>query len=285
MAARTSIRLGGEAVAEVQLHSTECIEQLPGLLARIGGDVKIIGEGSNLIVADGKLPFVLLNFERHADPAIHEETDDSVLVRVDAGMRLPGLLAWAARHGLCGLEGLAGIPGSVGGAVAMNAGSFGVSIGNFVRSVEIFSFSHGLIRKEARDFDFVYRRCSLREHPARYLVTSVDLAFGKGQSDDIRGRLRDIYIKKQSSQPVAAKSAGCVFKNPAPDAPAGKLLEEAGLKGTHLGGMYFSTLHANFMVNDGTGTFSQAMELIELAKEKVLAESGQQLELEVQVWR
>ena len=97
--------------------------------------------------------------------------------------------------------------------------------------------------------------------------------------------MRDIYLKKQASQPGAAKTAGCVFKNPGPDAPAGRLLDQAGVKGLTVGDMYFSTLHANFLVNEGKGTFAQAMELIELARERVERLSGHRLELEVQLWQ
>lgn len=285
MAARTSIRLGGEAIAEVRVHSAEGIEQLPGLAARIGGQVRIIGEGTNVIAASGKLPFLLVNYDRHTDPTILGEKDGRVLARVDAGMRLPGLLAWAARRGLCGMEGLAGIPGSVGGAIAMNAGSFGVETGGFLRSAQIFSPSLGLVEREAEDLEFAYRSCRLAGPDMRFLVTAATFAFYRDETDAIRTRIRDFYIKKQASQPVASKSAGCVFKNPAPDKPAGRLLDEAGLKGRKVGGMYFSTLHANFMVNDGQGSFEQAMELISIAREKVLEKSGLQLELEVQIWR
>lgn len=285
LAARTSIRLGGEAIAEVRVHDAEGIEQLPGLVARIGGQVRLIGEGTNLIAASGKLPFVLVNYERHSDPAILGEQEGRVLVRVDAGMRLPGLLAWAARNGLCGMEGLAGIPGSVGGAIAMNAGSFGVETGSYVRSVQIFSPNLGLVERYATEFDFAYRHCSLRGHSGIFLVTAATFAFYKGNAEESRARIRDFYLKKQASQPVSGKSAGCIFKNPSPQVPAGLLLDEAGFKGKRVGGMYFSTLHANFMVNEGSGTFEQAMELIALAQEKVLADKGLRLELEVQVWR
>lgn len=285
LAARTSIRLGGEAIAEVRLHATDGIEQLPGLLARIGGQMRIIGEGTNLIAASGKLPFVLVNYERHSDPVILGDREGRVHVRVDAGMRLPALLAWGARNGLCGMEGLAGIPGSVGGAIAMNAGSFGVETGGFLHSIEIFSPTLGLVERQSDDLDFAYRHCQVRGHATSFLVTAATFGLYRGETEEIRSRIRQFYLKKQGSQPVAAKSAGCVFKNPDPDKPAGRLLEEAGLKGKHVGDMYFSTLHANFMVNEGNGTFEQAMELIALAQEKVLAASGLQLETEVQIWR
>ena len=285
LAERTSIRLGGEAIAEVRLHSIEGIEQLPGLLARIGGQVRMIGEGTNIIAASGRLPFVLLAYDSRSEPMVVDDKEDSVLVRVEAGMRLPAFLSWCARHGLRGLEALAGIPGSVGGAIAMNAGSYGIETGDAIRSVQIFSSATGLVEREAEDFDFSYRRCGLRGNSSDFLITAATFVLERGNGDDGRAKIREVYLKKQSSQPVSAKSAGCIFKNPAPDAPAGKLLDETGLKGHGVGGMYFSTQHANFMINGGSGTYEQAMELVELAQEKVRERTGLQLELEVRIWR
>jgi UDP-N-acetylmuramate dehydrogenase len=284
LASRTSIRIGGEAIAEVRLHSSEGLEHLPGLLARIGGQIRIVGEGTNILAHDGRLPYVLVNFERHNDPLVIKEDDQNLFVHVDAGMKLAALLAWSARHGFSGLEGLAGIPGSVGGAVVMNAGSFGVETASRVCKVGLFTPTLGLVERHISDFDCDYRRCRPRGYQGWFLVTSALFRLRRSGVEEVRAHIREIYVKKQESQPVNGKSAGCVFKNPSPDAPAGKLLDEAGLKGLAVGDMYFSTLHANFLINAGHGTFAQAMELIELARERVRAHSGHELELEVQVW-
>lgn len=282
---RTTIRLGGEAIAEVRLYTSEGLEQLPGLLARIGGKVRVVGEGSNVLADDGLLPLVLLNMDRHGEPKILEEHEGEVVVSVESGLRLPAFLAWAAKKGLTGLEGLAGIPGSVGGAIAMNAGSFGVETSRLLRSAQIFSPELGFVERHKDDFEFGYRHCGLPGHSSWFLVAGATFLLQQGKTEDIRAKMRDVYLKKQSSQPVAAKTAGCVFKNPSPEAPAGRLLDEAGVKGLHVGDMYFSTLHANFLVNEGKGTFAQAMELIELARSRVRQRSGHELELEVQIWQ
>lgn len=292
LAERTSIRLGGAAIAEVRLSRPEGFERLPGLLANIGGRVSFLGEGSNIIASDGRLPLVLVRQEPSIPPAVVGENGNEVYIRASAGTRLPALLAKAASLGLSGLEGLAGIPGSVGGGVAMNAGSFGVEIGSLVRSVELFSPKLGLLERPAADFVFAYRSCAPVESLAMrlggqgewFLISAVTLALTKAPQERVRESMRAVYAKKQASQPVTAKSAGCVFKNPAPDAPAGWLLEQAGMKGVAVGGMRFSTLHANFLINEGGGTSEQALELIEKAKEKVLAHSGHTLALEVRLW-
>lgn len=284
LAERTTIRLGGEAIAEVRISDLSGLERLPGLLARIGGRVRVMGEGSNIIARPGKLPLLLLSLAPVEGPRVIEDKGDSVLLHVPAGMRLPALLAHTAGLGLSGLEGLCGIPGSVGGAVAMNAGSFGAEIGSLTSSIQLFSPLWGLTEREAKDVTFSYRVCEPHGHGGWFLVCAVTLELAKGDKDDIRARMREVYARKQQSQPVTAWSAGCVFKNPASGAPAGRLLEEAGFRGKKAGGMAFSSVHANFLVNEGGGTFDQAMELIETAREKVRGRSGHELELEVRLW-
>lgn len=281
---RTTLRLGGTAIAEVRISDLNGLDQLPGLMSRIGGRIRVMGEGSNILARDGKLPLLLLSLAPVESPQIVEDLGDSVLLRAPAGMRLPALLPHTARLGLAGLEGLCGIPGNVGGAVAMNAGSFGVEMGSLVHSVQLFSPLWGLTERDGSAFSFGYRKCELLGHDEWFLICSVTLKLPKGDKEAIRARMRDVYAKKQQSQPVTAWSAGCVFKNPAPDAPAGRLLDEVGLRGFRLGGMAFSAMHANFLINEGNGTFAQAMELIDMAREKVSQRFGHALEMEVRLW-
>jgi len=301
---RTSIGLGGPAIAEIRVSSASGLEQVSETAQRLcgsGGRIAPFGAGTNIIALEpvGQvLPLVLLTQdiwqEIRVMPSVMEGVQDRVLLKADAAQKLPALLAKATSLGLGGLEGLAGIPGSVGGAVAMNAGSYGVSIGDFVHSVEVFSPVCGLMELPASDFAFSYRSCrwigpgAPSADDGWFLITAVTLALSKSDGRLIRERMAAVYAKKRASQPVTARSAGCVFKNPAPEHPAGRLLEQAGLKGMSRGGMRFSTVHANFLVNEGTsggaGASADAMYLIELAKDKVYKESGHILEREVRVW-
>jgi UDP-N-acetylmuramate dehydrogenase len=166
----------------------------------------------------------------------------------------------------------------------MNAGSFGVETASRISKVGLFTPTLGLVERHISDFECAYRHCMPRGYQGWFLVTSALLRFQRSSTEQVRARIRETFLKKQERQPVSCKSAGCVFKNPSPETPAGKLLDEAGLKGVSIGDMYFSTLHANFMINAGSGTFAQAMELIELALDRVRAHSGHELELEVQLW-
>ena len=312
---RTSIRLGGPAIAEIRVDSAAGLEQVPETVLRLGGRVEPFGAGTNIIAHDQggqELPLLLIAQGAWHETCVTGEVRSPalpgadlggtggeaarygeaglVLLKADAAQKLPTLLAKAASLGLGGLEGLTGIPGSVGGAVAMNAGSYGVCIGDLVHSVEVFSPVLGLTEIPACGFVFSYRSCRWIGPSAPstgdgwFLITGVTLALPKSERNLIRERMRAVYAKKRATQPVAARSAGCVFKNPSPEHPAGRLLEQAGLKGMNRGGMRFSTVHANFLVNEGAGESIDAMYLIELARDRVHRESGHLLETEVRVW-
>jgi UDP-N-acetylmuramate dehydrogenase len=278
------------------LHDKAGADKLPGLVAGLGGLPAVIGKGSNIIAADGDLPLVLIRQEPR-DKVSFERHGAEVWAKAPAGLPLSALLNAAAAAGLGGLEGLAGIPGSVGGSVAMNAGSFGTEVGPLLRSLTVFSARTGLreIRPDAEQAEFSYRsaRClglpfgspapAAGEFPVLLLLEAVFVLSESGK-DRVRSRMRAFLAEKRLRQPVSAASAGCVFKNPAPDVPAGRLLEEAGMKGKALGGMRFSSLHAGFLVNEGGGSSAAALELINTAVEAVRRHSGFTLEKEVCLW-
>jgi len=168
--------------------------------------------------------------------------------------------------------------------VAMNAGSYGVELGSLVRRVRVWTPAGGLVWREAKDCAFGYRHfdSGLGQGAGFQLIWEVELLLESDAPAAIRARMAAYYGKKKSTQPVTAKSAGCVFKNPVGKS-AGKLLDEAGMRGKCLGGMAFSNMHANFMVNVGGGTAQHALELLELGRELVRKKSGVSLETEVVV--
>ena len=286
------MRLGGPCIAHVRILAGEGLACLPEALARLGGRVRAIGRGTNVLAADTALPCTLVSLDRAKAPQLLEEDGADALVAVDAAMPLPKLLHWAAEQGYSGLEGLCGIPGNVGGAICMNAGSYGTETGDLVHEVSLYRPGRGVVRLPRQALCFRYRHFSCEAEPASpenhhgfFLVTGALFRLTKDAPEAITGRMNGVFEKKRASQPIAGRSAGCIFKNPAPGTSAGKLLDEAGAKGKTDGGMSFSTLHANFLVNNGTGTFAQAMGLIAWAKEAVLKHSGHHLETEVEIWR
>lgn len=284
LAERTSIRLGGPAVAEIRASCPAALEQAPAAAEKLGGRMAVLGGGSNIVAHDGELPLVLLTLDGRTPVETAGEAGGKILVRAGGGVPLPVLLARAAALGLSGLEGLSGIPGTVGGALAMNAGSFGVETGEKVHAATLFAPEFGLVERAGADFEFGYRSTGLRGHGGWFVAAEVVFALERSDKEAVRARMREVMAKKSASQPVTERTAGSTFANPAPGVAAGRLLDEAGFRGRKNGGMCFSEKHANFLVNDGTGTFAQAVELMEEAREAVLRRSGHRLELEVRLW-
>jgi len=277
---RTTLGLGGTAEVELVVHETADLDELTAFLSRETLRPFVIGRGSNLLVRDGHLDLALIRTATPSGPTRVEREGDRFIVRCGAAQRLPGLLGWAQRAGFSGLENLTGIPGTVGGAVAMNAGSYGTSFGDAVTRLRIWSPGQGLSWVDASECVFSYRDFSCPAHPGKSLVWEVELALTETSPKEVRAAMRATYEKKQATQPVTARSAGCVFKNPEGKS-AGMLLDNAGMKGLSLGRMAFSDLHANFLVNLGGGTSAQALELMEMAQNAVREKFGITLETEV----
>ncbi|MDR2726413.1 MAG: UDP-N-acetylmuramate dehydrogenase [Deltaproteobacteria bacterium] len=283
--ALTTLRLGGRAVALVSLETESDLEVLPDVLQRLGGRPMVIGRGSNILADDRALPFVLIRPDFRQGPEIVAQESRQVRVRAGAGLPLPRLLAWAAKRGLSGLEGLAGVPGVLGGGVAMNAGSYGCELGPILAEIRVFTVPGGVRRLLPGEFSWRYRELDVPALAASawWMACGADLVLTVDDPARIRLRMAQNLARKKASQPVRAHSAGCVFKNPE-GLSAGKLLDEAGFRGKRLGGMAFSDLHANFLVNTGGGESAAALELLENARAAVAERHGITLQTEVKLW-
>ena len=286
LASLTSLHLGGPALALAVFRSEAEVEELPRIAERTGGRVVLLGGGTNVLAADGELPLLVVRCGIEAAPVVVDEEGDVRRVRVSAGMKLPRLLAWCMKRGLSGLEGMAGVPGDVGGAIAGNAGAHGMDMGSVLHSVDVFSPDRGHRTLRRGDVRCAYRSFGLGEESGPWFaLTGAVLALRVASPEGVRQRVREHVERKIAVQPVRAWSAGCVFKNPPDGAPsAGKLLDEAGFRGKRLGGMCFSERHANFLVNEGTGTASAALELIRSAQDAVARRYGISLQTEVKLW-
>ncbi len=283
---RTSIGLGGNAIVELRLTELEDIFSLPDLIKQFGGNVFILGGGTNILASDEKLPYVVLKNKYSVVPQIVEREDDNVWVTVGSSFALQRLIGFCARNGLSGLEGLSGIPGTVGGAIAMNAGSFGAQSCEHLESITIYSELTGITKVNAQDFSYGYREFKLKEsvgiHSWYFIIEATFMLTLETMSGITKKRILD-NLKIKSRQPIRFNSAGCVFKNPSPEMPAGLLLEKCGFRGKELGGMQFSPKHANFLVNTGTGNSDDAFQLIKEAKEAVQEKFGLKLQTEVKI--
>jgi len=277
---RTTLGLGGTAQVEAVVRDKRDLDELGDFLSRETLRPFVLGEGSNILAPDGNLDMALIRVDTPPGPERVEKVEDKLIVQCGGGQRLPGLLGWAQMAGLTGLESLTGIPGSVGGAVAMNAGSYGLEFGDLVTRIQLWSPGQGLFWLNADQCVFSYRHFSPGIHGGKCLIWKVELALTESTTMVVRKKMQAIYEKKKATQPVTAKSAGCVFKNPEGES-AGRLLDRAGMKGTRLGGMTFSDIHANFLVNLGNGTSKEAVDLIEYGRISVKEQFGINLEMEI----
>jgi UDP-N-acetylmuramate dehydrogenase len=283
LAARTTLKLGGRALAEVTFECAEEAEGLGSVLAQLGGAPLALGGGSNLLARDGELPLVLVRPGLRDEPRIlPERPEGKVRVRCGAGVKLQRLVAWLATQGLSGLGGLVGVPGSVGGAVAGNAGSYGDEFGRALARVRLWTPTGGVSWVGREALEVGYRRFAVAGVTGFFLVLEAEIDCEVREPIEIRQEMIANLKKKRASQPITAATAGCVFKNP-PGEAAWRLLAEAGFAGRRLGNMAFSSLHANFLVNCGGGTSGEALALIEAAQGAVRERLDRQLELEVRV--
>jgi len=201
---------------------------------------------------------------------------------VDAAADLGGMVTFCAKRDLGGMEGLIGVPGSVGGALRMNAGAYGTQIGTHVREVELYRASSGQIETlRGNDIRFDYRHTSFAPDD---MMLRVKLELPSKPFKEILAGIRVCNEKRRASQPLNQKSAGCIFKNPA-GGSAGRMIDELKLKGHRVGGAMVSDRHANFFVNAGQASCSDMLKLIDDVRERVRAAYGIELENEVIVWQ
>lgn len=248
---------------------------------RGGLPYRLLGGGTNLLVADEGVSGVVISLAQLNGFRVREDAPrgNTVLVEVGAGTRLASIIKAAIKRGLAGLEQLVGIPGTVGGAVAMNAGAWGREIGETVEQVFTVG-SDGVegVRSEP-DLEFAYRHCELGGD----VVTGVALRLVRSDQQTVEREARHYLRQRQTSQPVNACSAGCIFKNPG-SRSAGELIEASGFKNVKQGGALVSDIHANFIINDRRATAKDVLGLIDLIRRRVREEHGIELELEIDVW-
>ncbi len=273
----TSFRIGGIAR---WLFRPAGGRETEALLNALGGrPCRILGGGTNILVASEVIEEPVIILPRETSWNILEQTGKHVLIQAAAGMPLATLVRETAARRLSGLEALAGIPGTAGGAVMMNAGGKYGCIGDRVKRVEAYD-RDGVGRVlEREDLVFGYRTSSLRG----LTVTGLTFSLERRRHIETLTRLQEILSEKRATQPLGQKCAGCVFKNPA-GYSAGKLIEEVGMAGVSCGDAVVSRLHANFIVNCGRATASDVLRLIEIVRKKIESEFALNLELEIEIW-
>jgi len=275
----TSLRVGG-AIDWVLSPQTEAqAAALVYEMDQAGVAWRALGSGSNILADDGDHHYVVLSLKELKG----ELEFDGERVSVTAGYSLPRLCIDVARHGLSGIEGLGGIPGTVGGALWMNAGAYGHEIGTVTETVRVARDGQ-VVNVPGAEVQWNYRHTSFREGE---LLLGATLRLSPDDPEKIRSRMEDAKSRRLATQPHGSRSAGCFFKNPpAAEVGTGKMIDELGMKGSRRGSAVISPVHANFIVTEGEGARAEdALALAEEVRERVKREHGIELEYEVELWR
>lgn len=275
LARRTTLRVGGTAEGLLVLEDPE---RLPAVLLtcrQLGVPWRFLGAGSNVLVTDGRLAGLTI-----ATGGLRELAVSGEVVSAGAGVMLLSLIGFAHRAGLTGMEWAAGIPGTVGGGVVMNAGAQGGDVSDHLLEAQLASADGQIRWVPAQELALRYRHSRLQETDEAVLAGRFRLV--RGDVAAAEARLRAVLAHRRATQPQG-KNAGSMFKNP-PGQSAGRLIEMAGGKGRRLGDAEISPLHANFILNLGQATAQDVLTLADWAKGQVAAAFGQELELEVRVW-
>lgn len=276
MAHFTSLRVGGEIDAIAYPENRTQAARLVHALNQAGIPWSPLGYGTNLLVKDGPIRRVAVSLRALDDLLVY----DGTRVHVHAGYSLPRLVNGCADRGLAGIQGLAPIPGSVGGGVKMNAGSHGYEIADVIESVDVAREGE-VLRLKRDEIDFRYRYSPFTHQD---LILGTILQLKPGNPADMKEEIKRYKQHRSATQPVRESSAGCIFKNPGSGLTTGRIIDELGMKGVFQGGATISTLHANFIVTDGKATAADIFALIDLIRDRVTTEHGLDLELEVEVW-
>ncbi|HET6425957.1 MAG TPA: UDP-N-acetylmuramate dehydrogenase [Planctomycetaceae bacterium] len=276
LAPYTWLKVGGPAQFFLTPRSVEELSRILQVCSEQGIAVHLLGSGSNLLVRDEGVSGAVV---RMTDPAFSQVTIDGTTVRAGAGALLSHVIAETVRAGLAGFENLSGIPGTIGGAIHGNAGGRHGEVGPLVKSVTLMDAQGKTFTRNRDELNFSYRQSGLDD----LLVLDVTFDLQRDDPDQISDRLRKLWITKKASQPLSSQSAGCIFRNPR-GLSAGELIEQAGLKGTRIGGAEVSDRHANFIVTHQGCTSADILRLMDLIRSKVSGQFGVPLETEVHIW-
>ena len=269
----TSFRIGGPADVLVEPADVEDVRRLARQARAAKVPLFVVG-GTNLLIRDGGVRGIVVSLSNLR--AVREEPD--CVLYAEGGVGMPTLIGQAIRRGLSGLEWAAGIPGTVGGCVVMNAGTRLGEMKDSVKAVKLVTMQGQVVELPAASIPFQYRSAGL----PKGIVVGVWLRLRQGVREEIQKVVRDYLHYRKDTQPLTMHSAGCVFKNPRNDS-AGRLLEVAGLKGMRVGDAEVSVKHANFIVNHGQATAADVIELIRTVRRMIKRKTGVRLDLELKI--
>lgn len=275
----TSIGTGGRADAFVFPKSREELRCIVSYLKSCGIPFIPVGNGTNLIVKDGGYRGVMISLQCINHVFQMERNANHVLIDGEGGAALSDIVRLCVSESLTGMEFCAGIPGSVGGAVRMNAGAYGSEIKDVIETVTVMNDNGSILEYKRESLNFEYRNLKLLKGA---IIISATFLLSKGIREKIQERIRHILETRKEKHPLEYRNAGSVFKNPK-GAAAGQIIDALGLKGIRIGGAKISEKHGNFIVNTGNATAKDIIALMDMIQKKVRAERGIHLEPEVRI--
>lgn len=279
MSQHTTFRIGGPADIFIEASDTKELINIIRYLQREKCRYFVIGNGSNLLVDDKGYRGVIVSTKGNDNVRIYKEGDKN-FVNAGAGILLSKLASITAQNGFAGFEFAGGIPGTLGGAVAMNAGAYGGEIKDVIESARVITSSGDIITLNKDELEMSYRSSIVQKE--QMIVLDALFAFENGDRQQIEAKMKELNEQRRSKQPLEYGSAGSTFKRPEGHF-AGKLIQDAGLKGYRCGDIMVSEKHSGFVVNVGNGTFEQAMSVIDHVRDEVMKSFGVNLELEVKI--
>ena len=274
MSNHTSYGIGGSVLAYIRPNNKNDLIKIIKMMNEKNHKTYYLGSGSNLLVNDKNINAFVITTAR----AIKDLKITNNIIHADSGVMLGKLVKESMKHKLTGLESLAGVPGTLGGALKMNAGAWGSEISNYLTSVEIVDINGSVKTLKPIDLNFGYRSSSFS---SEYFILSAQFKLKSSSKENIKIKKAKASDGRKKTQPLKYRSAGSVFKNPRSNLAAGFLIEKSGLKGTKYGDAEISTHHANFFINHGNAKASDVAFLIRLSRKTVYKKYGIMLDLEL----
>lgn len=278
MAKHTSFKIGGPAQCFINAESVEEIKQICKVASKNDINLTIIGNGSNLLVTDNGINGIVVKVNIKKFEL--EFSNDDVSLIVGAGNKLGEIAQKLLRNEITGFEFAAGIPGTIGGAVRMNAGAYGKEMKDIVETVKCMDYDGNIYEKSNKDLEFEYRKSMFAKN--KFIILEAKLKLQKGNAQYIKDKMLEFEQYRKQKQPLEFPSAGSTFKR-GTDFITAKLIDDAGLKGYRVGGAMVSTKHAGFVVNENNATAQDVLNLVKHIKQEVYKKFNKKIELEIQV--
>lgn len=278
MAKHTSFKIGGPAQCFINAESVEEIKQICKVASKNDINLTIIGNGSNLLVTDNGINGIVVKVNIKKFEL--EFSNDDVSLIVGAGNKLGEIAQKLLRNEITGFEFAAGIPGTIGGAVRMNAGAYGKEMKDIVETVKYMDYDGNIYEKSNKDLEFEYRKSMFAKN--KFIILEAKLKLQKGNAQYIKDKMLEFEQSRKQKQPLEFPSAGSTFKR-GTDFITAKLIDDAGLKGYRVGGAMVSTKHAGFVVNENNATAQDVLNLVKHIKQEVYKKFNKKIELEIQV--